>query len=296
MSNNDTWDGLRWLEVHPRSVRLHITPFDVADNLNRAMNAGSQAWILTSATLAVGEDFSHFTERMGLSGAQAVTFPSPYALENNALIWLPDDLPQPSDKSHTEAMLKRVLPILSMTSGGMFLLFTSHRALSAAKHHIKSLKKTLDGRPLLVQGDAPRDDLLRRFREHGNAVLLGTGSFWEGVDVRGQALTVVAIDKLPFASPADPLMMARLEYIRRQGGNGFISHQLPLAVLALKQGVGRLLRDDADYGVIVLCDPRVLHKSYGKFFLESLSPMPSTESVDDVKVFLEHQETGTWGR
>ena len=137
-----------------------------------------------------------------------------------------------------------------------------------------------------MQGDAPRDDLLRRFRDHGNAVLLGTGSFWEGVDVRGSALTVVAIDKLPFASPGDPLMMARLEFIRRAGGNGFTEHQLPLAVLALKQGAGRLLRDEADYGVIVLCDPRVTGKSYGRVFLETLQPMPVTHSIDDVRTFL----------
>jgi ATP-dependent DNA helicase DinG len=139
---------------------------------------------------------------------------------------------------------------------------------------------------LLIQGDAPRDDLLRRFRHHGDAVLLGTGSFWEGVDVRGAALTIVAIDKLPFASPADPLMMARLEYIRRQGGNGFMEHQLPLAVLALKQGAGRLLRDEFDYGVIVLCDPRITGKSYGKVFLDALAPMPHTDSADAVRRFL----------
>jgi len=295
LSNNENWDGLRWLEVNPRSMRLHLTPLDVADNLKRVMNSGSQAWVLTSATLAIGEDFSHFISRMGLSGAQALTFPSPYALESNALVWLPSGLPQPSDKSHTGALLETVLPIVSLTSGGVFLLFTSHRALNAAKRRMKSLKNLLNGRPLLAQGDAPRDDLLRRFRDYGNSVLLGTGSFWEGVDVRGQALTVVVIDKLPFASPADPLMMARLEYIRRQGENGFTGHQLPLAVLALKQGVGRLLRDETDYGVIVLGDPRVLDKSYGKFFLESLSPMQTTETLDDVEVFFKRHEVANTG-
>jgi len=149
-------------------------------------------------------------------------------------------------------MLENVVPLLKMTEGGMFCLFTSHRALNAARKWFKTRRKRLGGRPLLVQGDAPRDDLLRRFREHGNAVLLGTGSFWEGVDVRGPALTIVAIDKLPFTSPADPLMMARLEFIRRQGGNGFADHQLPLAALSLKQGAGRLLRDQNDFGVVVL--------------------------------------------
>jgi ATP-dependent DNA helicase DinG len=181
-----------------------------------------------------------------------------------------------------------VLPLLKMTSGGVFCLFTSHRALQAAAKILKG--KKLGGRPLLVQGQVPRDELLRRFREHGNAVLLGTGSFWEGVDVRGQALTIVSIDKLPFASPADPLMMARLEYIRRQGGNGFFDHQLPQAVLALKQGVGRLLRDWDDFGVIVLCDPRLTTKNYGALFLNTLLPMRRTESVAEVRDFLARHE------
>jgi len=136
---------------------------------------------------------------------------------------------------------------------------------------------------------------LRRFRQHGNAVLLGTGSFWEGVDVRGSALTIVAIDKLPFASPADPLMMARLEFIRRAGGNGFTEHQLPQAALALKQGAGRLLRDQSDFGVIVLCDPRIKSKNYGSVFLKSLEPMTSTSSLEDVRQFLLSHEAPAAG-
>jgi ATP-dependent DNA helicase DinG len=177
-----------------------------------------------------------------------------------------------------------------MTAGGMFCLFTSHRALNAAKKWFKSRRKKLKGRALLVQGDSPRDDLLRKFRQKGNAVLLGTGSFWEGVDVRGPALSIVAIDKLPFASPADPLMMARLEYIRRQGGNGFSEHQLPQAVLSLKQGAGRLLRDQSDFGVIVLCDPRIKTKNYGSTFIKVLEPMRTTNSLSEVDEFLANHE------
>jgi len=290
LASDESWDGLRWLEVNPRSIRLNLTPLDVADTLSGLMRNGNQAWIFTSATLAIGEDFSHFTERTGISGATGMTFPSPYALADNGLVWLPPALPPPSDAGHTAAMLEAVVPLLDTTSGGMFCLFTSHRALNAARRWFSSRRKRLQGRPLLIQGDAPRDDLLRRFREFGNAVLLGTGSFWEGVDVRGEALTIVAIDKLPFASPADPLMMARLEYIRRQGGNGFTGHQLPLAVLALKQGAGRLLRDESDYGVIVLCDPRITTKSYGRVFLEALAPMPHTDSEEAVRRFLSVHE------
>lgn len=288
--SDDSWDGLRWLDVNPRSIRLYLTPLDVSEILNAMMSSSEQSWIFTSATLAIGEDFSHFAERMGLRSAMGLTFPSPYRLDEHGLIWLPPGLPQPSDPGHTAAMLERVMPLLGMTSGGMFCLFTSHRALNAARKWFTSNRAQARGRPLLVQGEAPRDDLLRRFREHGDAVLLGTGSFWEGVDVRGQALSIVAIDKLPFASPADPLMMARLEFIRRQGGNGFAEHQLPMAALALKQGVGRLLRDQNDFGVVVICDPRITGKNYGCVFLKCLEPMPSTESVNDVEEFLARHE------
>ena len=288
--SEDSWDGLRWLEVNPRSLRLHLTPLDVSSKLNGLIDNGFQSWIFTSATLAVGEDFSHFGSRMGLAGVSGLTFPSPYKVEDNGLIYLPPGLPQPSDPSHTDAMLENVTPLLDMMNGGMFCLFTSHRALNNAKKWFQTNKSVLGKRKLLAQGDAPRDDLLRRFREYGNAVLLGTGSFWEGVDVRGPALSVVAIDKLPFASPADPLMMARLEFIRREGGNGFMDHQLPLAALSLKQGAGRLLRDETDFGVVVLCDPRITGKRYGARFLECLAPMPSTSSLNDVASFLATRE------
>ena len=286
LASEDAWDGLRWLEVNPRSIRMNLTPLDVSSTLNSIVGNGQQAWVFTSATLAVGDDFSHFTSRMGLSGVTGLTFPSPYAVEQNGLVYLPPDLPMPSDPLHTSAMLEAVTPLLEATDGGMFCLFTSHRALNNAKKWFRANKSLLSGRKLLVQGSAPRDDLLRRFRHEGNAVLLGTGSFWEGVDVRGQALTIVAIDKLPFGSPADPLMMARLEFIRRNGGNGFTEHQVPQAVLAMKQGAGRLLRDQNDYGAIVICDPRITGKNYGKKFLESFEPMPSTSSLEEVEKFL----------
>jgi ATP-dependent DNA helicase DinG len=269
---------------------LNLTPLDVSATLHSMLNNPGQAWVFTSATLAVADDFSHFVSRMGLAGTTALSFPSPYPVHENGLVYLPEGLPEPSNAMHTAAMLEAVVPLLEMTCGGVFCLFTSHRALNNARQWFKTNKKVLAGRKLLVQGSVPRDDLLRRFRDAGNAVLLGTGSFWEGVDVRGQALTIVAIDKLPFASPADPLMMARLEYIRREGGNGFAEHQLPQAVLAMKQGAGRLLRDQDDYGVIVLCDPRITSKSYGAKFLQSLEPMPCTSSPEDVSRFFARHE------
>lgn len=291
--SEDAWDGLRWLEVNPRSIRLNLTPLDVSSTLSNLIDNKSQAWVFTSATLAVGEDFSHFTERMGLGGVTGLTFPSPYAVEKHGLVYLPTGLPQPSEFGYTEEVLEKVSPLFEMTTGGVFILFTSHRALNIASKWFRSHRSVLAGRKLLKQGSAPRDDLLRRFRHEANAVLLGTGSFWEGVDVRGPALTVVAIDKLPFSSPSDPLMMARLEFIRRNGGNGFTEHQVPQAVLALKQGAGRLLRDQNDYGVIVLCDPRITSKNYGRMFLQALAPMSTTSDVDDVAVFLaKHEAAG----
>jgi ATP-dependent DNA helicase DinG len=290
LANDETWDGLRWLEINPRSLRLNLTPLDVSATLHGMLSNPNQSWVFTSATLAIADDFSHFLSRMGLAGTTALSFPSPYAVQDNGLLYLPQQLPEPSNALHTAAMLEAVVPLLDMTTGGMFCLFTSHRALNSARQWFRTKKKVLAGRKLLVQGSMPRDDLLRRFRDAGNAVLLGTGSFWEGVDVRGQALTIVAIDKLPFGSPADPMMMARLEYIRREGGNGFTQHQLPQAVLAMKQGAGRLLRDQNDYGVIVLCGPRVTSKSYGAMFQKTLEPMPSTSSLDDVARFLARHE------
>lgn len=285
--DQDYGDGLRWVDIKSRSLRLNLTPLDVGVKLRELFLKSKKSWIFTSATIAIGEDFSHFKERIGLVGAMEASFPSPFALEDNALIYLPSGLPEPSHLKFTEKMLAATLPLLKLVSGGIFFLFTSHHALSKAKTWFKAKQKILNGRLLLVQGDSPRDDMLKKFRADGNAILLGTGSFWEGVDVRGEALNMVVIDKLPFRSPADPLMMARLEYIKKNGGNGFIEHQLPTAVLALKQGVGRLLRDEEDYGLVVLCDPRIKNKNYGKTFIDGLSPMRSTESLTEVNDFLE---------
>lgn len=287
---HEDWDGLRWVDVTSRSLRLHVTPLDVAPTLSGLYRGRDQCWVFTSATLAIDEDFSHFCERMGLGGAATMTFPSPYALAENGLVYLPGDLPMPSDPAHTDSVLASLVPLLEWTAGGAFCLFTSHRALRAAREWLGERADACGDRPLLFQGDAPRDDLLRRFREHGNAVLFGTGSFWEGVDVRGPALTIVAIDKLPFASPSDPLMMARLEHIKQRGGNGFADHQLPLAALALKQGAGRLLRDPTDFGVVMLCDPRVHTKAYGRKFLDCLKPMPATTDPQTVAEFLAQHE------
>ena len=283
----DLDDGLRWIDIKSRGIRLNMTPLDVGFRLRNLFSHTDQTWIFTSATIAIGSDFSHFRDRMGLNDAVEISYPSPYKLDDNALIYLPKNITEISNKGFTKSMLGTTVKLLDLIGGGAFFLFTSNHSLREAEKWFGSKNNILKERPLLVQGRSPRDDMLKKFREHGNAVLLGTKSFWEGVDVRGNALNMVVIDKLPFKSPADPLMMARLEFIKKNGGNGFIEHQLPSAVLALKQGVGRLLRDQSDYGVIVICDNRIKNKNYGDTFIKSLSPMKFTESKEEVVGFIE---------
>ncbi len=278
--------GVRWAEMGARNVSAHYAPVDVAGQLAALLESQPGAWILTSATLAVGDDFSHYVRRSGLARARSVRFESPFDFANQALLYLPKGLGDPGAPGHTQAVVQAALPVLEASGGRAFLLFTSHRALREAAEELRRAWNDAPPVPMLVQGDAPRDQLLRAFREAGNAVLLGTGSFWEGVDVKGTALSVVIIDKLPFAVPDDPLLKARLAAIRAQGGNPFFDEQVPQAVIALKQGVGRLIRDAADFGVVMLCDPRLVTKGYGRIFIQSLPPMRRTRELADVQQFL----------
>jgi ATP-dependent DNA helicase DinG len=278
--------GVRWAETSARSVSCHFAPVDVAAQLAALLEAQSCAWVLTSATLAVGEDFSHYKRRSGLSRARTVRFESPFDFANQALLYLPKGLGDPGAPGHTRAVVQAALPVLEASGGRAFLLFTSHRALREAAEELRVEWGNEPPVPVLVQGEGSRDQLLRRFREAGNAVLLGTGSFWEGVDVKGAALSVVIIDKLPFAAPDDPLLKARLDAIREQGGNPFFDEQVPQAVIALKQGVGRLIRDQGDFGVVMICDTRLVTKGYGRAFIQSLPPMKRTRELDEVQRFL----------
>jgi ATP-dependent DNA helicase DinG len=278
--------GVRWAETGARNVSAHYAPVDVAGQLAALLEAQPGAWILTSATLAVGDDFSHYVRRSGLAHARSVRFESPFDFANQALLYLPKGLGDPGAAGHTRAVVQAALPVLEASGGRAFLLFTSHRALREAAEELRRAWNDAPPVPMLVQGDAPRDQLLRAFREAGNAVLLGTGSFWEGVDVKGTALSVVIIDKLPFAVPDDPLLKARLNAIRAQGGNPFFDEQVPQAVIALKQGVGRLIRDADDFGVVMLCDPRLVTKGYGRIFIQSLPPMRRTRELAEAEAFL----------
>ncbi len=278
-------EGLRWLDITPRAVTAHWTPADVGRALGERIAAHGSHWIFASATLAVADDFGHFLGRVGVPDAAGAVFASPFDYARSARIWLPQGLPEPASDEHTDVLLATVWPLIEAAGGGAFLLFTSYRALERAERWLAG-RASLPG-PLLVQGRGARGELLARFRDDGNAVLLGTGSFWQGVDVRGPALRIVVIDKLPFAVPADPLIRARLDAIRRAGGDGFAEFQLPQAVLALKQGVGRLIRDFEDSGLVVLGDPRLRTRGYGRVFLNSLPPMPVLDEAHDALRFAE---------
>jgi ATP-dependent DNA helicase DinG len=272
---------IHWFETTQTAFRLNLTPLNVAPVFRNCIDNLSSAWVFTSATLAVGDSFAHFSAQLGLDDAHTLQLDSPFDYRSNALLLLPPGMPEPNDRDYTAAVVAVAREVLAASGGRAFLLFTSHSALRAAAQLLEDDFPY----PLLVQGSAPRSELLEQFRALGNAVLLGTSSFWEGVDVRGEALSCVIIDKLPFSSPGDPVLQARIEALRKQGMNPFMSYQLPNAVITLKQGVGRLIRDHADRGVLVLCDPRLRSKAYGRVFLDSLPEIPRTHELDAVREF-----------
>ena len=283
--DKDQTDFVRWLEIFHHSVQLNTTPLSIAEIFSKQMDDHSRAWIFTSATLAVKQDFSHYQAEMGLPQARAMCWDSPFDYSQQALLYVPQNMPEPNSPGYTEAVVQAVLPLIEASKGRAFLLFTSLRAMQRAHEILQAEfeQKNL-GYPLMLQGEGSRNELLSRFREHGNAVLLGSQSFWEGVDVRGEALSLVVIDKLPFAPPDDPVLAARIARINEQGRNAFMEYQLPRAIINLKQGAGRLIRDETDRGVLMICDPRLISKPYGKRIWQSLPPMKRTrveaEAVD----------------
>ncbi|CAG1001192.1 putative ATP-dependent DNA helicase YoaA [Burkholderiales bacterium] len=277
---------IRWLDVTPGGFQMHASPLSVANLFRRQLDATARAWIFTSATLAVAGDFSHYTRELGLDDATTGTWESPFDYGTQALLYVPRGLPEPNSAAHTDAVIDAALPVLAASRGRAFLLFTTLRALAQARERLAAELPAIGVHgPLLVQGEGSKTELLERFRRAGNAVLLGSASFWEGVDVAGDALSVVVIDKLPFAPPDDPLLAARLKQLKDDGGNPFRAWQLPLAAIALKQGAGRLIRTETDRGVLVIGDPRLTDKPYGKTLWRSLPPMKRTREIADVRDF-----------
>jgi ATP-dependent DNA helicase DinG len=274
---------VRWYETWTRGFALHATPLDLAAPMRGLRERTQAAWIHTSATLSVAGNFDHFARQLGLDDPQTLSLESPFDYARQGLCYLPSGLPDPNARDYTEQVIEATLPVLRSSNGRAFLLFTSHRALRRAAELLQDKVPW----PLFVQGTAPRPRLLEEFRASGHGVLLGAASFCEGVDVVGEALSVVVIDKLPFAAPDDPVLVARLAALEAAGINPFMGWQVPSAVIALKQGAGRLIRDVHDRGVLMLCDPRLTGKGYGKLFLASVPPMPRTRALSDVQAFFD---------
>jgi ATP-dependent DNA helicase DinG len=280
-----------WVEAFSSSLQLHQTPLSIAPIFAKQREGAPRAWIFTSATLAVKNDFNHYMSQMGLWNEPAQSWPSPFDYGQQGLLYVPDNLPQPNSFDYTDAVLDAALPMIEAAGGRTFLLCTTIRAVNRAAERLREefQKRNLPF-PLMVQGEAGRTELLDRFRAAGNAVLIGSQSFWEGVDVRGEALSLVVIDKLPFAPPDDPVLAARIEALEKKGLNGFMHHQLPEAIINLKQGAGRLIRDEADRGVLMICDPRLISKPYGRRIWQSLPPFKRTRDAETAKAFFQHRE------
>lgn len=281
VENEANGEFVHWYETFRTGFSLNMTPMTVARPFQQAMQAMASSWVFTSATLAVGGDFSHFKTQLGLDDAAELQVDSPFDYRHNALLYLPENLPEPQHRDYTSSVVETIMPVLEASGGRAFLLFTSYRAM----HEAANLLQDRIEYPMLMQGQMPKRELLEAFQSVGNAVLLGTSSFWEGVDVRGEALSLVVIDKLPFGSPGDPVMSARIDHMKQSGGNPFFEYQVPQAAIALKQGVGRLIRDVTDSGVLVLCDPRIRTRHYGEVFITSLPPMPITRDLAEVTDF-----------
>ncbi len=275
-----------WVEAFSSSVQLHQTPLSIAPIFNKQREGVPRSWIFTSATLAVKRDFSHFAERMGLSGEVSYSWPSPFDYASQGILYVPTGLPQPHETGYTDAVIDAALPVLAASEGRAFLLCTTLRAVNRAAERLRTEFAARGWPyPLLVQGEAGRTELLEQFRKAGNAVLVGSQSFWEGIDVRGRALSLVIIDKLPFAPPDDPVLAARIAQMEQRGLNGFMHHQLPEAIINLKQGAGRLIRDETDHGVLMICDPRLISKSYGRRIWQSLPPFTRSRELSDIQAF-----------
>jgi ATP-dependent DNA helicase DinG len=275
-------NNIHWFETFSQSFSVQLTPMIVADFFKNYLQQKERTWIFTSATLTVKNNFNLFVETLGLNDALQLQLKSPFDYQTQALLYAPRGIPDPRSENFTESMIQKIIPVLETTQGRAFILFTSYKAMDLAATFLKDRIEF----PLLLQGTVPKRELIEQFKNLGNAVLLGTSSFWYGVDVRGDALSCVIIDKLPFSAPDDPILQARIKMLRKKGIDPFVTYQLPQAVLTLKQGAGRLIRDAADRGILVVCDPRLVGSWYGEVFLQSLPEMPRTRDFDRVREFL----------
>jgi ATP-dependent DNA helicase DinG len=284
---------VRWVEAYAQSAVLYITPLDAGRIFRAQVDEANRAWIFTSATLSVNGDFSHFQSETGLAEATTKTWASPYDFATQALLYVPEGLPDPNSEGYVESVIDAAWPVVRASGGHAFLLFTSLRAMDRG-HDLLRGKLAGEGLdwPVLLQGTGSKNEILERFRRSPNAILVGSQSFWEGVDVKGEQLSVVVIDRLPFNPPDDPVLAACIERINRAGGNAFMDYQLPRAVIALKQGAGRLIRDETDRGALVICDPRLVDKPYGRRIWRALPPFRRTRALADVESFFGARRAG----
>ncbi|MEN3351963.1 MAG: ATP-dependent helicase DinG, partial [Betaproteobacteria bacterium] len=286
-------ERVKWIELFTHALHLNSTPLSVAHIFAKQVQDKACAWVFTSATLSVARDFQHYCAALGLSDARTSSWDSPFLYDLQALLYVPSKMPEPNTPEYTRAVIRAAVPLIEASGGRAFLLFTSLRAM---RESYGMLQDALQARglvyPILMQGQGSRTELLERFRELGNAVLIGSQSFWEGVDVKGEALSLVVIDKLPFSAPDDPVLAARIDKLNQEGRNAFLEHQLPQAVITLKQGAGRLIRDENDRGVLMICDPRLYSKSYGRRILLSLPPMRRTRVEADAIAFFRGELPG----
>ncbi|CAB3769374.1 helicase [Burkholderia sp. MSh2] len=295
-TDGDPNEKVRWVEVFAHTVQLHETPLSVAPIFAKQRAGVPRAWVFTSATLSVRGDFTHYAAQMGLSSRRSMTLASPFDYQSQGLLYVPRNLPQPSSPAFTDAVFEAALPAIEASGGGVFMLCTTLRAVDRIASKLRDVIESRGwNTPLLVQGDASRTELLDRFRAYGNAILVGSQSFWEGVDVRGDALSLVVIDKLPFAPPDDPVLAARLDALTKKGLSPFAVHQLPQAVITLKQGAGRLIRAETDRGVLMICDTRLVDKPYGRRIWQSLPPFKRTREIAVVQDFFDEHRSAKRG-
>ena len=287
----DDQNNIYWLEVFARTIQFNETPISISEQFNKFQEKSDSAWIFTSATLSINGSFDHFVRLLGLEKAMTQYLQSPFNYSENAFLYVPKEIPDSNDELFNLVLVKKALPLLKASKGRAFVLVTSLKSMEQIGALLKDeLKKNEIDYPVITQGEGPKSDLLQRFKKHGNAILIGSLSFWEGIDVRGRALSLVIIDKLPFQSPGDPVFESKIKLLSEEGINAFMSMQLPEAIIRLKQGVGRLIRDDHDKGVMVICDKRIIEKSYGIKIWKSLPPFKRTRNESAVINFLEELE------
>ena len=287
----DNQNNIYWIEVFSRTVQFNETPISISEQFNKFQEKSDSAWIFTSATLSINGSFDHFVKLLGLEKAITQYLQSPFNYSENAFLYVPKEIPDSKDELFNLVLVKKALPLIKASKGRAFVLATSLKSMEEIGALLKDeLKKNVINYPVITQGEGPKSDLLQQFKKHGNAILIGSLSFWEGIDVRGPTLSLVIIDKLPFQSPGDPVFESKIKLLSEEGINAFMSMQLPEAIIRLKQGVGRLIRDDHDKGVMVICDKRIIEKSYGIKIWKSLPPFKRTRNESAVINFLEELE------